>query len=273
MIHGLCHQEKDGRYVFNAPYYGRGSQINGVCHAADCELLDPNLLSERVKKIVYTEHYYPRVVQTIGKFNGWYLGGLAHELGHGIGLPHDAGMLRQPAHDGVPLMGNGNHHYHEELWGSGPPATLSLGTALRLLASPLLTQSDRDRFTDPAAQLTQLSLANEHGGLAISGTIKSDVPAYAVVGYLWEPESWPGNPQQDHFSYSQPVTVTDGIFDLQYRDLSPGEYRLRLSVLHCNGADTDTDFHLKVDRNGISNVAQLNDQWLLARVESAVLKR
>ena len=59
MIHGLCRQEKDGRYVFNAPYYGRGSQINGVCHAADCELLDPNLLNERVKKIVYTEHYYP----------------------------------------------------------------------------------------------------------------------------------------------------------------------------------------------------------------------
>ena len=28
VVHGLCHQEKDGRYIFNSPYYGRGSQRN-----------------------------------------------------------------------------------------------------------------------------------------------------------------------------------------------------------------------------------------------------
>src|SRR4051794_11595513 len=54
MVHGLCHQEPDGRYVFDAPYYGYGDQRKGVCHAADCELLDPSYLTETSKKMVFT---------------------------------------------------------------------------------------------------------------------------------------------------------------------------------------------------------------------------
>ena len=50
-VHGLCHQEKDERYVFNAPYHGRGSQQNGFCHAADCELLDPQRLKQKDERI------------------------------------------------------------------------------------------------------------------------------------------------------------------------------------------------------------------------------
>ena len=51
--------------------------------------------------------------------------------------------------------------------------------------------------------------------------------------------------------------------------MSPGNYRLRLSTLHCNGADADFDFHLAVDRNGIANLAELHSLWLLQRIETA----
>ena len=63
--YGLCRKEPDGRYVFDAPYYGRGTQGGGLCHAADCELLDPAAAHGDGKRIIYSEHDYPRMEQTV----------------------------------------------------------------------------------------------------------------------------------------------------------------------------------------------------------------
>ena len=271
VVHGLCHQEKDGRYIFNAPYYGRGSQQNGLCHAADCQLLDPKLLTAKDRKIVYAEHYYPRKEQTVALFNTWYLGGLAHELGHGIGLPHDAGRPPKRSDRGFALMGSGNHHYREERWGGNRPAYLSLGSTLRLLSHPLVTDSDRGRFTKPDPQLDALTFSGDKRLLKLAGQVRSDVPAYAVIGYLWRPPTWPGNSKYDHHSVSHPALVCEDTFELKIHDFDPGDYRLRLSVLHCNGAATDFDFHLKVDRDGGPNLAELNAGHLVSQAESAVI--
>src|SRR6185503_4894059 len=84
VMYGLCRKEPDGRYVFDAPYYGNGMSRNGLAHAADCELLDPVQLTNKQQRIVYTEHYYPRKEQSVAQFNSMYLGGIAHELGHGL---------------------------------------------------------------------------------------------------------------------------------------------------------------------------------------------
>jgi len=64
IFYALCRREPDGRYVFDAPYYGDGSQRSGLCNAADCELLDPVLLRDAGRKIVYSEHYYPLVEES-----------------------------------------------------------------------------------------------------------------------------------------------------------------------------------------------------------------
>jgi hypothetical protein len=264
VIHGLCHREKDGRYIFNAPYYGRGTSQSGLCHAADCELLDPKLLKAKDRKIVYTEHYYPRQEQTVALFNTWYLGGIAHELGHGLGLPHDAGRPWERAHPATALMGSGNHHYREELWGGKRPAFLSLGSALRLLSHPLVTKSDRGRSADTNTTLQAVKFSSEGREMKLVGKIQSQVPAYSVITYLWRPPKWPGNPMNDHGSVSYPALVSEKKFDLKLNHLRSGNQRLRISVLHCNGAETNFDFHLKVDEEGTPNVAELNGDWLVA---------
>ena len=76
ILYALCRKEPDGCYVFHAPYYGDGSsnQRRGLCHAADCELLDPQLLTETGRTMVFSEHYYARKEPTVALFNSWYLG-------------------------------------------------------------------------------------------------------------------------------------------------------------------------------------------------------
>lgn len=269
-IHALCYQNDKGKYVFHTPYYGDGSQKSGFCHAADCELLDPALLTETKKRIVYSEHYYPRVDQSIGKFNSWYLGGIAHELGHGISLPHDAGRTEDQNQRGTSLMGDGNFHYREDLRGEGRAAYLSVGSALRLLSSPLLTKSNRQRFTDPQTRLDDLQFS-QHDGVQVSGVVTGKIAAYAAIAYLWRPKTWPGDPQQDHYSVTVPSLITANRFDIKVTDLKPGEYRLRLAILHLNGADTNFDYHLNVDAKDQANVAQLNENVVLQNAISAVV--
>src|SRR6266550_7405437 len=57
VFYALCRKEANGGYVFDAPYYGESgsSQRNGLCHAADGELLDPLLLAETNRTMVFTE--------------------------------------------------------------------------------------------------------------------------------------------------------------------------------------------------------------------------
>ena len=263
VLYALCHKEADGRYVFNAPYYGDGSSSNqrGLCHAADCELLDPLLLTAKDRDMVYTEHYYPRVEQTVAKFNSWYLGGIAHELGHGLGLPHDNGS-RQEQGFGVSLMGRGNHHYREDLWGGETPAYLSRATALRLASHPLVTRSEHDRAEPADGYFDTLAFADEGGGVKITGTVSATVPAYAVIAHLW-----PVKEKSDHGAITYPVVLKDRNLKLELTGLRREPYHLKLSILHVNGAATNEQFQLTNNPEGKLDIPPLTAEWLVDRAE------
>jgi hypothetical protein len=270
VIHGLCRKEPDGRYVFHAPYYGAawsGRQA-GLCHAADCELLDPLLLTETNRRIVYAEHYYPRVEQTVARFNSWYLGGIAHELGHGLGLPHDAG---EPAerHAGTSLMGGGNHAYRQEVWGGGKPAFLSRASALRLAAHPLFTESNRGRWDDARGKFEGVEFSNaEDDALQISGRARGDIEPYAAVAYVY-----PFGSKTDHGAKTYPAAVKDGAFALRITGLRPGKHRLSLVMLHVNGAATKRRLSFHVDANGRTDVDALNATWRIQQTDAKVPRR
>ena len=265
VFYALCRQEPDGRYVFDAPYYGGGSQRGGLCHAADCELLDPLLLTETKKKIVYTEHYYPRVEERVARFNTKYLGGAAHELGHAFGLPHDDGSGPEQGF-GSSLMGGGNLAYRQETWGRGPPAYLARASALQLASHPLFTGSDRGRWDDAGRGFETLSFGTNGGALTIRGTVAGAVPPYGAIAY-----AWPTNQATDHRARTFPVVLKEGAFTLALEGLRPDTYHLKLASLHANGATTVQSFGLRFDAAGAPDAAALNAAWIVNRAEQAVL--
>ncbi len=269
ILYALCGKEADGRYVFNAPYYGGAPSSNesGICHAADCELLDPLLLTAKDREMVYTEHYYPRVEQTVAKFNSWYLGGIAHELGHGLGLPHDAGSPDEQDF-GISLMGVGNLHYRENLWGGESPAFFSRASALQLLSHPLITGSNRGRGEKVHICFDALSFSQHGGALTIEGEVGGSVPAYGVVAYVW-----PKSAKSDHRAITCPAVLKNGTFKLELPDLGKQPYHLKLSSLHANGAEATETFEVKRDANGKFNIPDLTAEWLVDRADTAIVTR
>ena len=246
ILYGLCAHEADGRFVFTAPYYGASwsDQRRGLCHAADCDLLDPLLLTQKDTPFVFTEHYYKRMEMTVAKFNSWYLGGIAHELGHGLGFPHDNGAPGE--FPGVALMGGGNLHYRENLWGGRSPSYLSLATALRFAAHPLVTQSDKARWQKADAVIEDLTASAEKGVLRLVGRIRASVPPCAVIASVWKTDA-----QTDHGAMTFCAAVDDeGKFTVELTHLNAPSWHLSLGSLLVNGAESRVKFSFHCNERG-----------------------
>jgi hypothetical protein len=257
ILYGLCEHAPDGRYIFTAPYYGAiwSDQRRGLCHAADCPLLDPLLLTHKDEPFVFAEHYYPRMEMTVAKFNSWYLGGIAHELGHGLGFPHDNGAPNEAP--GIALMGGGNLHYRENVWGGKRPAYLSLATALRFAAHPLVTQSDKARWQTPDAHLEQLSATAGKGMLRVTGRVRASVPPCAIIA-----SAWPGTDRTDHGAMTFCAPVDDeGKFTVQLTHLSAPSWRLNLGILLVNGAESRNTFPFECNEKGEPDASGFIVDW------------
>ncbi|MFT5123023.1 MAG: hypothetical protein ACI9TH_004291 [Kiritimatiellia bacterium] len=160
-----------------------------------------------------------RKEQPLSLFNSWYIGGIAHELGHGIGLPHNNGTPEEKSWAGTSLMGGGNHTYRAEVWGGKNPSFLSQSCALRLVSSPRLTQSNKGRWGKPGDHIEQLSLG-----------CNDDSDKMVITGNFTIPD----------FS------------------LGKGEYTFKISAMHLNGAATTRRANLSIAQDGKPNIERFD---------------
>ena len=225
------------------PYVGGGSHLAGTAWVYDDERLDPQLLASKA-----VGGYYGRPC-SIGEFNSHYIGGVAHELGHAFGLPHDC-QTKQDRGRGHSLMGGGNHTYGQELRGEGAGTFLSSGSAMLLAFSrpfagelARATRNPDFRWNDFDAQFVDAKIV-------LSGTVAVKPPAFGIVAF----NDW-AKIADDYDAVSWTCKFTeDGRFRLEVGELRPGHSQLRLWVCHTSGATSRFAFDYQVDAAGKPNL-------------------
>jgi hypothetical protein len=225
------------------PYVGGGSHLAGTAWVYDDERLDTTLLASKA-----AGGYYGRPC-SIGEFNSHYIGGVAHELGHAFGLPHDC-QREQDRGRGLSLMGGGNHTYGRELRGEGAGTFLSSASAMLLAFSRPFAGELTGASRNPDCRWNHFDAQFADAKIVLNGTVAAEPPAFGIVAF----NDWGKIPDDyDAVSWTCPV-AEDGHFRLEIGELRPGPSQLRLWVCHTNGTTSRFAFDYQVDAAGKPNM-------------------
>jgi hypothetical protein len=169
--------------------------------------------------------------QTNAMFNSFYIGGIAHELGLGLGLPHHAQSPIESLIIGTSLMGSGNLTYKQNLRDPKKRgSSLTLVDAIRLASHPLFTGSHAGRFDKAGGRFSELIATADGDNLTIKGTISAQTPAYSLLSYV-APD---GRSDYNARTFVAPVKE-DGTFELNDFPIPKDPTKLRLIACHMNG--------------------------------------
>jgi len=240
-----------------SPYYAGGDWRRGTAWQLDSPELDTVNLA--AKEPLVQDGQYGRI--SLGKHNSIFIGGIAHELGHALGLPH---CRERPdeATRGTALMGSGNQTYGDELRGEGKGSFLTRAHALRLASHPQFSGSVKGLGTEPSGRFTDLACepAGDGKSFRVSGRVSGEPPVYAVVGYL-DPA---GGSDYDARTVSA-VPDAEGRFALDCSALQAGRpAELRLVACHANGATTAVGQPYAVAKDGTIDVETMQVAFGLA---------
>jgi hypothetical protein len=225
------------------PYCGGGTYLAGTAWVYDDQRLDPRLLGSKAPGGYYGQPC------SLGEFNSHYVGGVAHELGHAFGLPHDCQRLADQKR-GLSLMGGGNHTYGQEQRGEGPGTFLSAASAMMLAASRPFAGDRPDARQRPTCRLSDVDARFLDGKLVLTGRVAAQPTAFGIAAL----NDWAQIPADyDAVSWTCPIQ-SDGRFRLEVGEMRPGLVQLRLRVCHANGAASEFAFDYQVDARGRPDV-------------------
>lgn len=221
-----------------APFFGNMIQDRGYCFAVDTPWLDSE----------YTKTDGPKVWkgQPVGPANSALIGGIAHELGHGFGLPHCDESPAQKNAYGESLMASGNYTWRQERRNKGKGSFLLDGDAMFLIARPPFTSRVRDFERRPKVTIDQLRYESQKDGrIRVTGRIRTDIPVYAVKVY----DDPPGNGDYNAVAHATLPDNKTGEFRLNFAPIrKKGQHELRLYLYHVNGRWTMQKHRIDVRR-------------------------
>lgn len=251
-------------FVHKSPYYARGNNKNGLAwQLASPELDTKNL---KLKKPMIKDGEYGRI--SLGKHNTIFIGGIAHELGHGLGLPHCRARDDEASAYGTALMGSGNRTYFDELRGEGKGTFLTLAHALRLASHPQFSGSVKGMEVASKATFSDMKVKNVGSRFAVSGRVGSSIPVYALIAYL-DPD---GGGDYDSRTVCT-VPSPDGNFYLDCHPMVKAKKAdIRIVALMANGSTSTWRSSYEVSDKGVPDISLMRVSIELSDFVDAVYK-
>ncbi|MCW2463633.1 discoidin domain-containing protein [Elizabethkingia anophelis] len=224
------------------PFYGLGRD----CFALDYAGMDTDKLG---------------VPGATGDLATKWIGGLAHELGHGLNAPHNKEHKTDKPTLGTALMGAGNYSY-----GKTPTYITNATSALFSLSQTFATTTRSDWYASVQNNLVKLKGEFRDNKIIISGKYTSSLPV-KIVNVYHDPFPAGGNKDYDALAWDTHPTGGDS-FSVEcplddFYTLS-GQYELKLNFYHENGTLVTYKYQYEFV-NGVPNISVINTKDLLDR--------
>lgn len=233
IVTALSYKKAKKNYVFHSPYEGwsENGSANGWCQVADCELLDSENLKDSTERMTFSERAVQNKECSVAEFNSWYIGGIAHEMGHMFGLRHDYGQPSERTQSSLSLMGEqGSHHFRDYLWKGKKSSSFSAAAIFQLISHPVFTQSNRAKDKNALMSIHGLNFVHNASGSFLKAKVKAEDLPYGMVA-LTRPVSL-----SEYFSESfYNVLSKDSSALIQLPKLKRGVYSLQLLAIFPNG--------------------------------------
>jgi hypothetical protein len=231
---------EDGKATELGPYAGSGSALSGTALVYDDPLLDAAKLASKDPG-----GYYNGPV-SIGQFNTHYIGGVAHELGHALGLPHDCETDAEKEKQGTSLMGGGNHTYGSELRGQGLGTFLSPASALQLSTVKAIVGRCPGSGDRASWRVDDLEATYKDKKITFTGRFATTSPVIGILAYNddanidgdYDAKAWVAKPE------------SGGRFSVEIGELKQTAYQLRLLAVHEGGQKSRAVFDYVVHAEG-----------------------
>jgi hypothetical protein len=261
------------RTVEIGPYAGSGTSISGIAWCFDDPLLDPLLLTSKEPGGYYSQPC------SIGQFNTHYIGGVAHELGHALSLPHEGELNAEHLALGASLMGQGNHTFGEELRNEGKGTFLSPASALRLSVVRAFA-GEIPAAGETVSWFIERFEAKNIGAdrLSITGKVTASQPLIGIIAYNdylpipsdYDAKTWVSTVDSEgNFAFEIGEFNTIDNYPAQIGNLinktSSLPYQLRIAGVHKNGS-VSTIFANYTVTNGIADVSAINKAIIIPRL-------
>lgn len=205
------------------PFYGMGRN----CFALDYPAFDIKHLGQKTRE---------------GKLLTKWYGGLAHELGHGLNLPHNHQTASDGKKYGTALMGAGNYTF------GASPTFLTPASCALLDACEVFSVTPAQKFYEgrPEVEVKDVVISFKGDQILVSGNYKSPQTVKALNVYFQDPP-YAVNQDYDAVSFSRNLGKKNGKFSMkidkkELDGLNNNEFRISLMFILANGLHLQKHF-------------------------------